>query len=189
MMRRILEEMDWIAGMVSYDHVEAIRSGKSRSELRSDTVAAEWESEREMEGAKQRELTLVTAACDRIALSPGVQLAIDVDVRLSARVTWVGRSSMEVQVCCTLLIHHGEGYHWRCERGRAMGWMCAAHSLCHSAAEHGQGVARCDGGLFRDGSSQPRNRCSYGCPSAATGNGRRSKIVGSGCRYDGSGRS
>ncbi len=65
---KILEDLDWTAGKVSYMHADGI----------------------------ENELAIVTAACDRIDLI--APLRSDCDLRIRARVNWVGRSSMEVGI-------------------------------------------------------------------------------------------
>ena len=62
----LLEEMDRIAGIVSYDHSDGF----------------------------DKDLTIVTAACDRIDLLAPLQS--DCDLRIMAQVNHVGRSSMEI---------------------------------------------------------------------------------------------
>ena len=65
---KLLEDLDFIAGRVAYEHSEG------------------WE----------RGLTIVTAACDRIDLLG--ELRCDQDLQLLASINWVGRSSIEVGV-------------------------------------------------------------------------------------------
>jgi len=65
---KLLEDLDFIAGQVAYEHTEG------------------WE----------RGLTIVTAACDRIDLLG--ELRCDKDLQLLASVNWVGCSSIEVGV-------------------------------------------------------------------------------------------
>lgn len=65
---KLFEELDMTAGITSYKHADGF----------------------------ERDLTIVTAACDRIDLLGA--LPSDRDLRLRGRVNWVGRSSMEVGI-------------------------------------------------------------------------------------------
>ncbi|MBG56501.1 MAG: hypothetical protein CL935_05200 [Deltaproteobacteria bacterium] len=65
---KLLEDLDLIAGQVAYKHTDG------------------WE----------RELTIVTAACDRIDLLG--DLRIDCDLQFLASINWVGKSSLEVGI-------------------------------------------------------------------------------------------
>lgn len=64
----LLEEMDWAAGMIAYKHTDGF----------------------------DKDLTIVTASCDRIdLLGP---LPAHCDLRIQGQVNWVGRSSMETGI-------------------------------------------------------------------------------------------
>jgi acyl-coenzyme A thioesterase 9 len=75
---KLLEELDTIAAFVAYGHTNA----------------------------KENQLAVVTAACDRIDLLD--RLPIDADLRLKGSINWVGRSSMEVGV--RIESKHGDSY-------------------------------------------------------------------------------
>lgn len=69
---RLLEDLDALAGTVAFDHCQA---------------------------AGERDLHIVTASVDRIVYRD--RPSLDADLTLSGRVTWVGRSSMEIAMQAT----------------------------------------------------------------------------------------
>ncbi|GMH29688.1 hypothetical protein Nepgr_031531 [Nepenthes gracilis] len=70
-MGKLVEDLDALAGTISYKHCC-------------------------IDGGMMRPLILVTASVDRIVLKKPIR--IDADLRIIGAVTWVGRSSMEIQL-------------------------------------------------------------------------------------------
>jgi len=91
----VLEELDAMAGRVAYAHA------LGNSSLVSDVVVRPQGAEaiRRVE----THLTIVTASCNRITLWHKLPAELSLDIE--GRVTWVGRSSMEV---CVHIVQHGK---------------------------------------------------------------------------------